>query len=86
VSQLHFARELDAIRDILILQQQTGEVYLYPHEVRENMRLAGMRVDHNLPALNHVEFDFDKDYEPDFGPELKLEEPITDDEPEEGDE
>ena len=75
MTQPRFAREFEAIYNILVLQANTGEVYLYPNDVRENMRLIGMRVDQNLPG-GPIAFDFDEQYEPDFN-----DVPVNGDEP-----
>ena len=69
-----FAKSVEAILATVQVGSAQGQTYLYPHEVRENLRMAGMKLDRNLPDLGPVEFDFDAEYEPDFGDELEGEE------------
>lgn len=76
-----FARELEAFTSLLVLQAQTGDVYVYPHEVRENLRMIGCRVDKKLPQFADHTFDWER-HEPDFGPEMEEDEGLTDEEDE----
>lgn len=69
-----FSRDVEAILNTVQLGAAIGEVYLYPHEVRENLRLAGMRLDKNLEMPEFPDpFNLPPDYEPDFGPEPEFE-------------
>ena len=38
-----FSKEVDAIMTVVQMGAQMGTIYVYPHEVRENLRLAGMK-------------------------------------------
>jgi hypothetical protein len=68
-----FARDMEAILGLVQLGAQLGETYIYPHEVRENLRLVGMRLDRSLPQLQNP-WAPPPDHEPDWG------EPIGNDE------
>lgn len=72
-----FSRDVEAILSVLQAGHVTGETFIYPHEVRENLRLAGMRLDGNieLPQFMDPEQFADPEYQPDWN-----EVPITDDE------
>lgn len=72
-----FNKDVEAILQVVHTGAQLQTVYLYPHEVRENLRLAGMALDKKLEmpdfpdpweALN------DPEYVPDFGDETDAEE------------
>ena len=72
-----FSRDVEAILQIVHTGAAIGETFIYPHEVRENLRLAGMRLDQGLPQLQNP-WAPPPDYEPDFS------EPIAyDEDPEE---
>lgn len=64
-----FSKSVEAILNTVQLGAAMQEVYLYPHEVRENLRLAGMRLDKKLELLPDFAdpFNLPDDYEPDFG-------------------
>jgi hypothetical protein len=40
-----FSRDVEAILGVVQLGAQLQETYIYPHEVRENLRRAGMTLD-----------------------------------------
>lgn len=64
----NFSRDVEAVLSTVQLGVAINEVYLYPHEVRENLRIAGMRLDRNLAAPEFPDpFALPPDYEPDFG-------------------
>lgn len=63
-----FARDVEAILSVLAMQAQDGTVYMYPHETRENLRLAGMRLDKKIPVFAPMAYDWEK-HEPEFDPE-----------------
>ena len=70
-----FSRKVEAILNTVQLGAAMQEVYLYPHEVRENLRLAGMRLDGALSLLPDFDgINIPEDHEPDFGPEVEDEE------------
>lgn len=46
-----FSKSVEAILATIQLGAAMQEVYLYPHEVRENLRLAGMRLDKKIAQL-----------------------------------
>jgi hypothetical protein len=73
-----FSRDVEAILGVVTLGAQLQETYLYPHEVRENLRLAGMRLDNRLPELREPWAPLPPDYEPDFGEQI-----VVDDEEDE---
>lgn len=66
-----FSKEVEAILQIVHLGAQMGTIYIYPHEVRENLRMAGMKLDGNLESLTpfptYQAPEFPEDYVPDFG-------------------
>ena len=72
----NFSRDVEAILSTVQLGAAMGETFLYPHEVRENLRMTGMRLDGKAPDLP----DFTQpwvppdDHEPDFGPMPEVEE------------
>jgi hypothetical protein len=74
-----FSRDVEAILGVVTLGAQLQETYIYPHEVRENLRLAGMRLDNRLPELQNP-WAPPPDYEPDFGPTVMIDEEIEEDE------
>jgi len=61
-----FSRDVEAILNTVQLGAALGQTYLYPHEVRKNLRLAGMRLDNALPALENP-WAPPTDHEPDWG-------------------
>ena len=65
-----FSKEVDAIMTVVQMGAQMGAIYVYPHEVRENLRLAGMKLDRNLQRLTpfptYQAPEFPADYEADF--------------------
>lgn len=63
-----FARDVEAILSVLAMQNQDGQMYLYPWEVRANLRLAGCVLDKQVPEFVPVEYDWDH-HEPEFDPE-----------------
>jgi hypothetical protein len=63
-----FARDVEAILSVLAMQNQDGNVYLYPWEVRQNLRMAGMRLDKAIPEFSPVAYDWER-HEPEFDPE-----------------
>ena len=67
-----FARDVEAILSVLAMQNADGMTYVYPWEVRANLRLAGMSLDKNIPEFVTPEYDWEQ-HEAEF------------DEPEEGD-
>jgi hypothetical protein len=71
-----FSRDVEAILQIVHTGAAIGETFIYPHEVRENLRQAGMRLDNGLPELQNpwappagYEPDFSEPIEPDEYPE-----------------
>ncbi len=74
-----FSRDVEAILGVVQLGAQLQETYLYPHEVRENLRLAGMRLDNRLPELREPWAPLPPDYEPDFGEPIEIDEEIEED-------
>lgn len=68
-----FSRSVEAILGIVQLGAQLNETYIYPHEVRENLRMAGMRLDKGLPQLQNP-WAPPPDYEPDFGEPIEIDE------------
>lgn len=67
-----FARDVEAILSILAMQNQDGQVYMYPWETRANLRLAGLRLDKKIPEFVTPEYDWEK-HEPEFDPEPESE-------------
>lgn len=66
-----FSKEVEAI----LAAGQLGA--LYPHEIRANLRIAGMLIDKKVELPDFPDpYDLPQDYEPDFG------EPEDDDEEE----
>ena len=61
-----FSRDVEAILNTISIGAQLGETYLYPWEVRENLRRAGMVLDRKVAEIDFSET-FPEDYEPDFG-------------------
>lgn len=71
----NFSRDVEAVLGAVQVGAQLGYATLYPHEIRENLRIAGMRLDRNLELPQFDDpFNLPDTYEPDFG------EPVTDDE------
>lgn len=66
-----FSKEVEAILQVVNAGAAMGTIYIYPHEVRENLRIAGMKLDGNLenltPFPTYQAPEFPADYEPDFG-------------------
>jgi hypothetical protein len=60
-----FSKEVDSILATVQLGAQMGEVYLYPHEVRKNLRLAGMVLDQKLEMTNMPD-PYEAGYTPEF--------------------
>jgi hypothetical protein len=75
-----FSRDVEAILGVVTLGAQLQETYIYPHEVRENLRLAGMRLDNRLPELREPWAPLPPGYEPDFGEPVMTDEEIEEDE------
>ena len=70
----NFSRDVEAVLGAVQVGAQYGFVALYPHEIRENLRVAGMRLDRNLELPQFDDpFNLPTEYEPDFG------EPVTED-------
>jgi len=67
----NFSRDVEAILAAVQIGASLNEVYVYPHEVRENLRRAGMRLDRALltPSAPNP-WELPEDHEPDFGPEI----------------
>jgi hypothetical protein len=64
----NFSRDVEAVLGTVQLGVAVNEVYLYPHEVRENLRIAGMRLDRALKPLEVPDpFNLPPTHEPDFG-------------------
>lgn len=63
-----FARDVEAILSVLAMQNQDGQMYCYPWEVRQNLRLAGMSLDRQIPQFVMPDYDWEH-HEPDFDPE-----------------
>jgi hypothetical protein len=74
-----FSRDVEAILGVVTLGAQLQETYLYPHEVRENLRRAGMVLDNELPKLQNP-WSPPPDYEPDFGEPVEIDDDIEEDE------
>lgn len=78
-----FAKAVEAILGVVQLGATLGVTYIYPHEVRENLRRAGMKLDRNLALLPefpnpYEELELPQDYEPDFGEdETNIEEEVN---------
>lgn len=68
-----FARDVTAILETVQLGYQINEVFLYPWEVRENLRRAGMKLDRKTELPDFAEMLQQPDYEPDFGPDEVVE-------------
>lgn len=77
----NFSRDVEAVLAAVQLGAQMQEVYLYPHEVRENLRRAGMRLDRQIltPEFPNP-WELPADYEPDFGPEIADDTEMTEEE------
>lgn len=60
-----FARDVEAILSILAMQNQDGQMYVYPWEIRRNLRLAGMSLDTKIPEFVTPEYDWEQ-HEPEF--------------------
>lgn len=71
----NFSRDVEAILAIVQVADAHGLMGMLDHEFRENLRVAGVRLDRKI-ALPEIQdpFNLPDDYEPDFG------EPVTDDE------
>lgn len=64
----NFSRDVEAVLSTVQLGAAMQDVYLYPHEVRENLRIAGMRLDRKLEMGEFPDpWNLPDDYEPDFG-------------------
>ena len=74
-----FSRDVEAILNTISIGAQLGETYLYPWEVRENLRRAGMILDRKVSEMDFSDT-FPDDHEPDFGEPV---EPVDDDDLEE---
>ena len=70
-----FSRSVEAILGVVQMGAQLGETYIYPHEVRENLRLAGMRLDNRLPELQNP-WSPPAGYEPDFDEPVELDDEV----------
>jgi hypothetical protein len=70
-----FSRDVEAILGVVQMGASLQETYIYPHEVRENLRLAGMRLDNRLPELQNP-WAPPPDYEPDFGEPIVIDEDL----------
>lgn len=68
----NFSKDVEAILAAVQIGNALGEVYVYPHEVRENLRRAGMRLDRALltPSAPNP-WELPPDHEPDYGPEIE---------------
>jgi hypothetical protein len=75
-----FSRDVEAILGVVTLGAQLQETYIYPHEVRENLRRAGMTLDNRLPELREPWAPLPPGYEPDFGEPVMIDEEIEEDE------
>lgn len=60
-----FSKDVEAILQTVEFGRQMGEVYLYPHEVRKNLRIAGMDLDRKLQMTNMPD-PYEVGYEPEF--------------------
>lgn len=79
-----FSRDVEAILSTVQLGAAMGEVFLYPHEVRENLRLAGMRLDRKLELPDFPDpFNLPPDYVPEFDTTQEYVDEETEYEPEE---
>lgn len=74
-----FARDVDAILSVLAAQNHDGQAYLYPWEVRANLRLAGMRLDKQVPEFVTQAYDWEN-HEPEFDPETEGDDLIDEEE------
>jgi hypothetical protein len=63
-----FARDVEAILSVLAAQNIDGMTYIYPWEVRANLRLAGMSLDKSIPEFVTPAYDWEN-HEPEFDPE-----------------
>ena len=63
-----FARDVEAILSVIAMQNADGQTYIFPWEVRENLRLAGMSLDRKIPEFIPVTYDWEQ-HEPEFDPE-----------------
>lgn len=61
----NFSRDVEAVLSTVQLGAAMQEVYIYPHEVRENLRRAGMVLDGALPQLQNP-YVLPADYEPEW--------------------
>lgn len=61
-----FSRDVEAILNTVTLGAQLGITILFPHEIRENLRLAGMKLDQALPSLENP-WAPPPEHEPDWG-------------------
>ena len=69
-----FSKSIEAILGVVQTGHALGVTYIHPWEVRENLRLAGMRLDRNIAQIAefpdpYSELEVPDDYQPDFGPE-----------------
>lgn len=64
----NFSRDVEAVLATVQLGAQLGDVYVYPHEVRENLRRAGMVLDRKLMSMPEFDdpYNLPADYEPEF--------------------
>lgn len=64
----NFSRDAEAVFRSIELGAAIGIPLIYPHEIRENMRIAGFRLDRKLELPEFDDpFNLPDDYEPDFG-------------------
>ena len=64
----NFSRDVEAVLSVIQLGAAMQETYIYPHEVRKNLRTAGLRLDGKLSDLPDP-WNPPADHEPDFGEE-----------------
>lgn len=77
----NFSRDVEAILGIVQMGASLGDVYIYPHEVRQNLRRAGLSLDRKMPEIPEYgnPYEIPADHEPDFDPAMDDEE-INDEE------
>lgn len=75
-----FARDVEAVLAVVQIGNALEESFIYPHEVRENLRRAGMRLDRKLlTPIAPNPWELPADHEPDYGPEITEDDYIEED-------
>ena len=75
----NFARDVEAILAVVQIGEALETVYIYPHEVRENLRRAGVVLDRKLEMSDFPDpFNPPEDHEPDWSDPVVSDEETVD--------